>query len=317
MRVFYCDHFVLPLPEGHRFPMEKYSRLRQRVLAEGVASPSALRVPDAATDAELLRAHTGDYVRRVSAGGLERAEVRRIGFPWSPQLVERSRRSVGGTMGACRAALEDGLAVNLAGGTHHAYADRGEGFCVFNDAAVAVLALLAASASAVRRVAILDTDVHQGNGTARIFEDDARVFTLSIHGAKNYPFQKERSDLDIGLDDGVRDDEYLAAVERGVAHALDRAAPDLAIFLSGADPFEDDRLGRLAVSKVGLAERDRLVLRQCAARGVPVAVTMGGGYARKVEDTVDVHLATVRAAARAAGGGGVAGASVRVDSGAE
>jgi len=197
VKAFYCDHFVLPLPEGHRFPMEKYSRLRERVLAAGVVAPEELIVPHAATDEEILRAHDAEYLRRVVAGELDRAEARRIGFPWSPAMVERSRRSAGGTIEACRAALEEGAAVNLAGGTHHAFRDRGEGYCVFNDAASASRAMQAEGR--VERVVVIDCDVHQGNGTASIFEDDPTVFTFSIHGRNNFPFHKERSDLDVEL----------------------------------------------------------------------------------------------------------------------
>lgn len=291
MRAFYCDHFVLPLPEGHRFPMRKYGLLRERMALEpGVR----LEVPEAATDDEILRVHEPGYLARVVAGTLARDEIRRIGFPWSPALVERSRRSVGGTLAASRAALEDGVAANLAGGTHHAFSDRGEGFCVFNDVAVAARALQAEGRA--RRVAVLDLDVHQGNGTAAIFRGDDTVFTLSVHGAGNYPFHKEEGDLDMELEDGTEDAAYLDAVERGVAVAL-ASGPDMAFYLAGADPFVDDRLGRLSVTKAGLADRDALVFDRCAAAGVPVAVVMSGGYGREVEDTVDIHHATLRAAA--------------------
>lgn len=300
MRIFYCDHFVLPLPEGHRFPMSKYARLRERIVADHVVPAESLRVPEAATETQLLRIHTPEYVRKVLEGALSPAEVRRIGFPWSPALVERSRRSVGGTIEACRAALEEGVALNLAGGTHHAFADHGEGFCVFNDAAVAAREAL--SSGWVRRVAVLDCDVHQGNGTATIFARDSSVFTLSIHARRNYPFEKACSDLDMQLEDGAGDAEYLDVVERGVSEALARSNAELAIYVSGADPLRQDRLGRLAVGKEALAERDRRVLSLCAEAGAAVAVTMAGGYAADVEDTVDVHTATVRAAAAASRG---------------
>ena len=295
MKVFYSDTFVLPLPEGHRFPMAKYSMLRERVARSGICSPGELRVPEAVSDEEILRAHTRDYLRRVVSGTLTEKEVRRIGFPWSPRMVERSRRASGGTLGACRAALEEGLAANLAGGTHHAFADRGEGYCVFNDSAIAARAVQAAGL--VRRVVVVDTDVHQGNGTAAILAGDPSVFTFSIHGAKNFPFHKEESDLDVSLPDGADDAEYLSALEAGLETALDAADAELAIFLAGADPFEDDRLGRLSVTKEGLAARDALVLESCRERGIPVALTMAGGYARKVEDTVDVHFGSIRRAA--------------------
>ncbi|MDP8952925.1 MAG: histone deacetylase [Actinomycetota bacterium] len=295
MKVFYSDQFVLPLPEGHRFPMKKYSMLRERVAADDICAPGELRAPHAVTDEEILRAHDPGYLKKVVTGTLTDKEMRRIGFPWSTRMVERSRRASGGTLDACRVALEEGLSANLAGGTHHAFADRGEGFCVLNDSAIAARALR--SEGLVDKVVVLDTDVHQGNGTAAILKGDPHVFTFSIHGAKNFPFHKEESNLDVGLPDGADDGEYLAALERGLEEALDRSEADLAIFLGGADPFEDDRLGRLSVTKEGLAERDRLVLGSCRERGLPVIVTMGGGYARKVEDTVDIHFQTVSQAA--------------------
>lgn len=299
MKIFYHDHFVLPLPDGHRFPMSKYALLRRRVAEAALAAPDAMRVPRAATDEAIRRVHTAGYLRKVKAGTLTPQEVRRIGFPWSPQLVERSRRSVGSTIAAARAALQEGIAVNLAGGTHHAGPDWGQGFCVFNDAAIAARALQAASL--VSRVVILDCDVHQGNGTAAIAAGDDTIFTFSIHGARNFPFHKEHSDLDIPLEDGAGDDDYLAALERGLRQALTRAKADLAIYLAGADPYEDDRLGRLALTKDGLAERDRLIFDHCRTAGLPVAVAMAGGYARRVQDTVDIHFQTVCTAARAAG----------------
>lgn len=295
MRAFYCDRFVLPLPENHRFPMEKYRLLRERVARR---EDVTLTVPEAATSEDLARVHTTGYIEAVTEGRLTRRMVRGIGFPWSPELVERSRRSVGGTMAAARATLDDGVAANLAGGTHHAFADRGEGFCVFNDVAVAVRALQ--TAGRIARATVLDLDVHQGNGTAAIFADDDTTFTLSVHGAHNYPFRKEASDLDVALADGTGDDAFLDAVRSGVERALEHD-PDIAFFLAGADPWRDDRLGRLSVSKDGLAQRDEIVLRACREADVPVAVVMSGGYARDLTDTVDIHASTVTTAARFAG----------------
>ena len=295
MKVFYSDHFVLPLPEGHRFPMVKYSMLRERVAQDGICGPGELLTPRAVTDEEILRAHTPDYLRRVVCGKLSDKEMRRIGFPWSEKMVERSRRASGGTLGACLTALEEGFAANLAGGTHHAFSARGEGYCVFNDSAIAARAVQ--DAGLVERVLIIDTDVHQGNGTAEILRTDPTVFTFSIHGAKNFPFRKEESDLDAPLPDGTDDTEFLAALERGLEAALDAADAELAIYLAGADPFEGDRLGRLSVTKEGLAEPDRIVLETCTERSIPVATTMAGGYATEVEDTVDVHLQSIRRAA--------------------
>lgn len=292
--IFYTDHFTLPLPPDHRFPIAKYALLRQRVVQAQLVSPSELCVPPAATDEQLVRVHQPEYVRRVQTGTLTAQEVRRMGFPWSPELAERARRSCGGTIQACRVALVEGLSVNLAGGTHHAFADHGEGYCVFNDSAVAARAMQAQGSA--RRVVIVDCDVHQGNGTAAIFAGDPSVFTFSIHSAKNFPYRKQPSDLDIELADGAGDAVYLEALERGLCQTLASGPADLLIYLAGADPFAGDRLGKLALSKAGLAARDRLVLRHCQAAGLPVAVTMAGGYARQIQDTVDIHFQTVRIA---------------------
>ncbi len=312
MRVFYADQFVLPLPGGHRFPMAKYSALRRRIVEDGILAPGSLRVPEAVSDEQLCLVHTPDYVRRVSRGELTAGEQRRIGFPWSAAMVERSRRSVGGTIGAARQAARDGLSANLAGGTHHAFADRGEGFCVFND--VAVAARVAQQEGIASRVMIVDCDVHHGNGTAHIFRDDASVFTFSIHGERNWPFEKPASDLDVPLYDGCGDDEYLERLDEGLrtAHAI--FATDLVLYLAGADPFEGDRYGRLRLTKGGLAARDRLVLEGCRARGIPVAATMSGGYARDVDDIVSIHATTIRiAAALAAQGGDMKERSIEAD----
>lgn len=304
MKVFYSDRFVLPLPEGHRFPMAKYRMLRERVEESGICGPGELREPRAMTDEELLRVHTTDYIGKLVSGGLSDREARRIGFPWSPEMVERCRRTCGGTLGGALAALDDaaanpegwGVAANLAGGTHHSFSHRGEGFCVFNDAALAAKSLQAEGR--VGRVIVVDTDVHQGNGTAAVLEGDDSVFTFSIHGAKNFPFHKERSDLDVPLDDGVTDDGYLESLHRGLDKSLASIDAELAIFLAGADPFEGDRLGRMSVTKEGLEVRDALVLDALRWRGIPTVITMAGGYAREVEDTVDVHFNTIRYAAR-------------------
>jgi acetoin utilization deacetylase AcuC-like enzyme len=292
MKIFYSDHFVLPLPEGHRFPMPKYSLLRQRVIEAQLVPTEDLRIPEPAVDEQILLVHDAEYLARVKAGLLSEKEIRRIGFPWSPEMVERSRRSVGGTLGACRAALQEGIAVNLAGGTHHAYPDHGEGYCVFNDCAIA--ARVMQKEKLADRIVILDCDVHQGNGTAAIFQDDPSVFTFSIHGAKNFPFHKETSSLDIALPDGTGDEAFLEALQGGVHRALNLAEADLALYLAGADPFTGDRLGRLSVSKAGLAARDRMVYDMCRQAGIPVAVTMSGGYAKTIEDTVEIHFQTVQ-----------------------
>jgi acetoin utilization deacetylase AcuC-like enzyme len=288
VRIFYADHFVLPLPAGHRFPMPKYAALRERVTA---VAADLMSVPPPASDAELLRVHDAGYLRDVVTGSLDAQAMRRIGFPWSAAMVERSRRSAGATIAACRSALRSGCGINLAGGTHHAHAGFGEGFCVFNDAAVAARAMQAEGH--VARVLILDLDVHQGDGTAAIFAGDPSVFTCSMHGRANFPFRKYASDLDVELDDGTADLPYLAALDVVLARALDRAQPDLVIYLAGADPYEGDRLGRLSLTKTGLRARDSLVLGTLHERGLPVAIAMAGGYAERLEDVVDIHFTTV------------------------
>ena len=270
--------------------MDKYRRLRERVVAADLAG-EALCVPHAATDQELFRAHDVEYVRRVVQGELTPAEVRRIGFPWSLEMVERSRRSSGATIEAARSALDSGVGINLAGGTHHAFADAGEGYCVFNDSVVAARALQAEGL--VQKVVVLDLDVHQGNGTASICREDPSIFTMSVHGARNFPLRKETSDLDIALEDGATDEPFLEAVERGVRLGLERSSADLAIYLAGADPFEGDAFGRLKVSKKGLAERDKIVWEAINRAGLPVAISMAGGYARNIDDIVDIHFHTV------------------------
>jgi len=295
MKAFYSDEYVLPLPPGHRFPMQKYARLRSRIEAELPPGTVTLAVPPAATDAEILRAHSAGWLAEVVNGTLSRAHEREIGFPWSLQMVERSRRSSGATIAACRAAMEDGTAVNLAGGTHHAFRDHGGGYCVFNDIAIAATAMQAEART--RRVLVIDCDVHQGDGTASILRDDESVFTFSIHGRNNYPFVKQQGDLDIELEDGADDDLYLSRLDRGLDHAFAAARAGLAIYVAGADPFAGDRLGRLAVSRAGLAARDRMVFERCARAAIPVATCMAGGYAQDIEDTVDIHLRTVCIAA--------------------
>ncbi|MFZ9887402.1 MAG: histone deacetylase [Myxococcota bacterium] len=293
MQLFYADEFVLPLPPGHRFPMAKYRRLRERVI-EGIPD-IRLRVPPAASPWELACAHDPRYVERVLEGKLTAPEIRRIGFPWSLEMVERSRRSVGGTLAAARGALVEGVSGNLAGGTHHAGRDIGEGYCVFNDVAVTARTLLAEGK--VGRVAIIDADVHQGNGTAAILGADREVFTFSVHGERNFPFRKSPSHLDIALPDGANDSDYLDAIGRGLKEAVSDWRPDLVLYIAGADPFEGDTLGRLAVTEAGLRERDRQVLRQCESLGIPLAICMGGGYAPDVEVIVSLHFTTFALAA--------------------
>ncbi|HMN91700.1 MAG TPA: histone deacetylase [Hydrogenophaga sp.] len=300
MHAYYADHFVLPLPPGHRFPMAKYARLRQRLQGElpGVVLREALP----ASDGELALVHAPAYVQAVAQGTLDPRAQREIGFPWSPAMAERARRSVGATVQAVRQAMAgDGIAANLAGGTHHAHADRGSGFCVFNDAAVAARLAQTEHArrdrtSAPLRVAVIDLDVHQGNGTASIFARDETVFTLSLHGARNFPFRKEASDLDVELPDGCDDDAYLEALERALEDMSHRFEPGLIIYLAGADPHEGDRLGRLRLSFDGLEARDRRVFDWAWQRRVPLAFTMAGGYGHDIETTVQVQVNTYRAA---------------------
>lgn len=298
MKAYYSDHHDFPLPEGHRFPKDKYRRLRRRLIESALLSPGDLCAASPARWDELRLVHDEGYLHRVARGDLSPAEERRIGLPWSPETVRRARCSVGCTIAACRAALADGVGASLSGGTHHAHADHGTGFCIFND--VAVAARVMQNEAAYLGILVIDCDVHQGDGTASIFAGDPSVYTFSIHGANNFPYRKENSDLDVGLPDGAGDEVYLRALESGLTLALDSARPNLAVYLAGADPYADDRLGRLALTKGGLAARDRFVLETCAAVGLPVSVVMSGGYARRIEDVVDIHLQTLRASVAAA-----------------
>ena len=271
--------------------MDKYRLLRERLQASGVFQEDDFLTPPAATFAELTRAHAPDYVLRVERGELTKQEIRVIGFPWSLEMVERSKRSSGATLAACRTALKDGASANLAGGTHHAFYDHGEGYCVFNDAAIAARTLVAESI--LERVLIVDCDVHQGNGTASILSNESHIFTFSIHGANNFPFRKETSDLDIELADGTGDIAYEQALVRGLRQSFATNSPQLVIYLAGADPFEDDKLGKLKLTKAGLKHRDEIVFEFCRARRVPIAIAMAGGYARNIYDTVEIHANTV------------------------
>ena len=266
--------------------------LRDRVIADGIVAAERVLDPEGATDDVLRLVHTADYVDRFVSGALSAAETRRLGFPWSPALVERSRRAVGGTVAAARHALARGTGMNLAGGTHHAFPDHGEGFCVFNDVAIAIRLLRAEGL--IRRAAVIDLDVHQGNGTHAVFADDPEVFTFSVHGGRNYPFDKVAGSLDVELDDGTGDDEYLRVLADALPGVLQAAQPDLVLYLAGADPHEGDRLGRMRLTFAGLARRDVMVLESCRAVGMPVVVTIAGGYGRRIEDTVAVHAETAR-----------------------
>jgi len=300
VKVFHSDGASLPLPDGHPFPIAKYGLLRHRVVADGLVDEGELCPAAPAREADLALVHDPDYLARVRSGRLTALEVRRLGFPWSAALVERAFASVGATVAAARAAAAEGVAVTLAGGTHHARRDLGAGYCVFND--VVVAARVAQRDGLARRVVFIDCDVHQGDGTAALVVDDPSCFAFSIHGAHNFPARKVAGDLDVALADGCGDAGYLGALEDGLQRALDASRAELAIYLAGADPYRDDRWGRLALSKEALAARDRMVLSACRARGLATVVTMAGGYAPRVEDIVDIHVATVRTAARLAPG---------------
>ncbi|KQV91845.1 histone deacetylase [Pelomonas sp. Root1237] len=299
MQAFHSDAHSLALPPGHRFPQSKYRLLREHFERE----PGLLRMQPApaASEGELALAHTPDYVDAVLLGHLSAAQQREIGFPWSPSMAERSRRSVGASIAAARAALAEGVAANMAGGTHHAYADKGSGYCVFNDVAVAARLMQAEWARSHRsllRVLVIDLDVHQGNGTAAIFRDDDTVFTFSMHGARNFPFRKEASDLDVDLADGCGDADYLAALDAALGEVWRRIDPGLVFYLAGADPHEGDRLGRLKLTYEGLAERDRRVLAALRERRIPVALSMAGGYGHDLATTVAVQINTLNLAAQ-------------------
>jgi acetoin utilization deacetylase AcuC-like enzyme len=288
MQAFAHDVFTYPLPAGHRFPLGKYRMVREA--AAGLPDVD-VHDTDAAGWDDLRRTHTADWVDRVRDGRLERREQLGLGLPWSPELVERARRATGATILAARAALEDGVAANLGGGTHHAFADVGRGFCVFNDVVTALRVMRAERR--VDRVIVVDVDVHQGDGTHALLAADARAFTLSVNGFRNYPFRRVPGDLDIDLPDGTTDDPYLAAVGEALPRAVRRARPELCFVLAGADPFEGDRLGRLALTKAGLVARDALVRDTMVEAGIPICVTLAGGYAEDIHDTVEINLNTL------------------------
>ena len=290
MRAFAHDVYTYPLPSGHRFPLAKYLLVRERAEAfDGIDVEDAR----AAADHELRLAHDAVYLERVARGALARREVLALGLPWSPELVERARRSVGATLMAADAALADGVGANLGGGTHHAFADGGRGFCVFNDVVVAVRALR--RAGRVERVLVVDLDVHQGDGTHAAFMDDPDAFTFSVNGFRNYPFRRVPGDLELDLADGTEDVRYLEGLARLLPQALARARPDVCFYLAGADPYAGDRLGRLGLTKEGLATRDAVVRAELARVGVPVCLTLAGGYADPIGDTVEINLASLRA----------------------
>ena len=292
LRAWSSARWSIPLPANHRFPIAKYQMVRDGIIAAGLLPAEAICEPDRISRDAVALVHEARYIDAVLDGTLTLAELRRLGFPWTPLLPERSLRTAQGTLEACRDALAGGAGINLAGGTHHAFPGHGEGYCVFNDVAIAIRTL--EREGRIGRAAIVDLDVHQGNGTAKIFEDDPDVLTFSMHGARNYPFRKERSWRDVELADGAGDQEYLAELGRHLDPVLDSARPDLVVYIAGADPFEGDRLGRLKLTMSGLRARDSAVLDACRRRGVPVAVVLGGGYANNLIDLVTIHANTVR-----------------------
>lgn len=295
LSIAFSPIYKYSLPAGHRFPMEKYELLPEQLLYEGTITPAAFFHPDPISEAVILRTHTSEYWNKLKEGNLSRKEIRAIGFPMRPDLIARGRVIAAGTIECARIAQQRGVALNVAGGTHHAFSDRGEGFCVFNDIAIAATELL--RSGAIKKALVVDLDVHQGNGTAAIFTGEKRVFTFSIHGERNYPLRKEVSDLDIGLPDKTGDRVYLDTLREVLPGLLDQEKPDIVFFLSGVDILESDKLGRLSVSIAGCKERDRIVFTACRERHIPVAVSMGGGYSKQLAHIIEAHANTYRVAA--------------------
>jgi len=291
MQVFYTPRYYADIGPGHVFPIRKFQLVRDKLLAEGTIEPSEIVEPSPAPLEDVLLVHTTDYISRLCSGNLTTKEIRRLGLPWSESLVQRSFYAVGGTLAATRASLAEGYSSNLAGGTHHSFSDRGEGFCVLNDVAIAIRTMRARKL--IQRAAIVDCDVHQGNGTATIFAGDDDTFTFSIHGANNYPLFKAQSTLDVELADGTSDTQYLDTLAKHLP-AVFAADPEIVFYLAGADPYKADKLGRLALSIDGLRERDAYVLRECYEREVPIVTVMSGGYGKDINDTIEIHCNTIR-----------------------
>lgn len=296
MHVFHSNQYVIDLPDDHKFPIIKYAKIRERLIGEGTLRPEDISEPALASRDEILLVHTPDYHDRFVAGQLTAREIRRLGLPWSESLVRRSRFSVAGTVAAAHQALTDRISANLGGGTHHAFADHGEGFCVFNDIAIAINLLR--SKGLIHRAAVIDCDVHQGNGTAAIFADEPEVFTLSLHGEKNYPLVKQQSTIDVGLADGTQDEEYLNVLQENIVPVFEHFRPDIIFYQAGVDPLHSDRLGKLALTHEGLQQRDEIILTACQVHALPCVITMGGGYGKNVDDTVEAHCNTIRTACR-------------------
>ena len=291
MQVFYTPRYYADIGPGHVFPIRKFELVRDKLLSEGILESSELLEPSPAPLEDVLLVHTSDYVSRLCSGTLTPKEIRRLGLPWSESLVQRSFYAVGGTLAATRASLAEGYSSNLAGGTHHSFPERGEGFCVLNDVAIAIRAMR--KRKLIERAAIVDCDVHQGNGTATIFAGDDDTFTFSIHGANNYPLFKAQSTLDVELVDGTSDTEYLETLANYLP-AVFASDPEIVFYLAGADPYKGDKLGRLALSIDGLRERDAFVLRECYEREIPIVTVMSGGYGKDINDTIEIHCNTIR-----------------------
>ncbi|MCL4131929.1 UNVERIFIED_CONTAM: hypothetical protein GTU68_060327 [Idotea baltica] len=292
--IFHSDRFVPQLPEGHRFPISKYQLIREQLLYEGTIQENQLEESEPCEESAILQVHSREYWNNIKELTLSSRDVRRIGFPQSPELVNRSRRSCQGTFTAALAALKTGIGMNIAGGTHHAYTSHGEGFCILNDIAIAANHLM--KHCEIKKILVVDLDVHQGNGTAKVFQEDARVFTFSMHGKDNYPLQKEESDLDIPLKTGIRDDEYLSILKDTLPRLIETEQPEFVFFQAGVDVLESDKLGKLSLSKTGCKTRDKIVLETCHHANIPLAVAIGGGYSHRLYDTVTAHTNTFRAA---------------------
>jgi len=293
LKFFYSDRFDLNLPAGHRFPGSKYGKLRAQLLATGILREDQLAASPVASIDELKIAHDPAYIASIEDGTIDPAAMRRIGFPWSPHMAKRARATIGGALAAARSSFETGLSGQLAGGTHHAHSDFGSGYCIYNDLAVVALTMIAEKRA--RRIAIIDLDVHQGDGNAAILADHNEIFVYSVHGEKNFPFRKIASDLDIPLPDGIEDDAYLDAVEETLPEVFS-FHPDLVLYQAGVDPLKQDSLGRMALTHKGLMARDRLVLSECAMRSIPVSMAIGGGYTKPIDPTVEAYVNTYRVA---------------------
>ncbi len=294
LKIAYSPVYKYELPEGHRFPMEKYELLPEQLIYEGSINEDQFFHPSKLTEEDILLTHTKTYWEKLKTDNLSRKEERKIGFPVRPELIERGRYISKGTVSCVEFARKYGVAMNVAGGTHHAFADAGEGFCILNDFAIACNYYL--NREEIDKILIVDLDVHQGNGTAKIFENENRVFTFSMHGEKNYPVRKEQSDLDIGVPDGITDDAYLKILRETLPALIDNVEPELILYLSGVDVLATDKLGRLSISKNGCKERDQFVFESCKKNDIPVAVSMGGGYSERIADIVDAHANTFRTA---------------------